>query len=203
MHVRNLYAGGYASNCYLVTDDTDTYSVVIDPSVPPPVLSGGRPARTQLVAILLTHTHYDHMLALEAWRELGAPVCVPAGDAIGFSDPCYNVSGVIFSEPTVFRQPDRLLRDGDTVTFGASGLTMLETPGHTAGGGSYYGEGNLFCGDTMFANGGIGRQDVSGGASAPMIMSLRRLLALPADTVVYPGHGGTTTVAHERTIHGL
>ena len=74
MHVRNLYVGGYASNCYLVTDDTDTYSVVIDPSVPPPTRSDGRPAGTHLVAILLTHTHYDHMLALEAWRALGAPV---------------------------------------------------------------------------------------------------------------------------------
>ena len=57
MHVRNLHVGGYASNCYLVTDDTDTYSVVIDPSVPPPTRSDGRPAGTHLVAILLTQTH--------------------------------------------------------------------------------------------------------------------------------------------------
>ena len=203
MHVRNLHVGGYASNCYLVTDDTDTYSVVIDPSVPPPTRFDGRPAGTHLVAILLTHTHYDHMLALEAWRALGAPVCVPGGDVIGFSDPCYNVSATVFGEPTVFRQPDRLLDDGDIVVFGTSSLTMLETPGHTAGGGSYYGEGNLFCGDTLFANGGIGRQDVSGGALAPILTSLRKLLALPADTVIYPGHGEITTVARERLMHGL
>lgn len=203
MHVRNLHVGGYASNCYLVTDDTDTYSVVIDPSVPPPTCSDGRPAGTHLVAILLTHTHYDHMLALEAWRDLGVPVCVPAGDAIGFTDPCYNVSATVFAEPTVFRQPDRLLHDGDIVVFGTSSLTMLETPGHTAGGGSYYGDGKLFCGDTLFANGGIGRQDVSGGALAPILTSLRKLLALPADTVIYPGHGEMTTVARERLMHGL
>ena len=108
-----------------------------------------------------------------------------------------------FGEPTVFRQPDRLLDDGDTITFGDSRLTMLETPGHTAGGGSYYGDGNLFCGDTLFANGGIGRQDVSGGALAPILTSLRKLLALPADTVIYPGHGEMTTVARERLMHGL
>lgn len=202
MHIRNLYADGYASNCYLVTDDTDAYSVVIDPSVPPPPLFDRSP-NEKLVAILLTHTHYDHMLALEAWRALGAPVCVPAGDAIGFRDPYYNVSATVFDEPTVFRQPDRLLHEGDTITFGTSSLTMLDTPGHTAGGGSYYGGGNLFCGDTLFANGGIGRQDVSGGALAPILTSLRKLLALPADTVVYPGHGETTTVARERLIHGL
>ncbi len=203
MHIRNLYAGGYASNCYLVTDDTDTYSVVIDPSVPPRTLADAHFAGTHLVAILLTHTHYDHMLAMEAWRALGAPVCVPAGDAIGFSDSRYNVSATVFDEPTVFRQPDKLLYDGDTITFGNSSLTMLDTPGHTVGGGSYYGEGNLFCGDTLFANGGIGRQDVSGGALAPILASLRKLLALPEDTAIYPGHGEMTTVARERLIHGL
>lgn len=203
MRVQNLYAGGYASCCYFLTDDSGQYSLVIDPSVPPPEPVDGSIGGTRLCAILLTHTHYDHMLALASWRKLGAPVCVPLADAIGLSDTHYNVSADIFGTPTVFAPPDRLLKEGDTVSFGTSALTVLNTPGHTAGGASYYGEGNLFCGDTLFKNGGIGRQDVSGGSSAAILASVRRLLALPPSTVIYPGHGPATTVAQEKMIHGL
>lgn len=203
MRVLNLYAGGYASCCYFLTDDSGRYSVVIDPSVSPPSPVNGLVEGTRLAAILLTHTHYDHMLALEEWRALGAPVCVPARDASGLSDPTYNVSATVFGAPTVFAPPDRLLQDGDIISFGSSCLTVLDTPGHTAGGASYFSDKMLFCGDTLFADGAVGRQDVSGGSSNAIYASLRRLLTLPPSTLIYPGHGGITTVAHEKMIHGL
>lgn len=203
MRVRNLYTGGYASCCYFLMDDAGGFAVVIDPSVPPPLSAGALPGGVILSAILLTHTHFDHMLALESWRALGAPVCVPEQDAVGMTDLRYNVSATLFGAPTAFPPPDRLLRDGDKIAFGDSVLTVLDTPGHTAGGVSYFGDGKLFCGDTLFANGGIGRQDVSGGSAVAICASIDRLLSLPPETVIYPGHGGTTTVARERMIHGL
>lgn len=203
MHVQNLYAGGYASCCYFLTDASGSFAVVIDPSVPPPLSAGKLPGGMHLSAILLTHAHFDHMLALERWRALGAPVCVSEADAQGFDDPGYNVSGALFGVPTVYALPDRLLREGDRIIFGDSSLTVLDTPGHTAGGVSYLGDGKLFCGDTLFAGGGVGRQDVSGGSAKAIGTSVARILALPPETVIYPGHGGVTTVARERTIHGL
>ena len=203
MRVLNLYAGGYASCCYYLTDDSGCFSVVIDPSAPPPLSAGALPGGASLSAVLLTHTHFDHMLALESWRALGAPVCVPESDAVGLTDPHYNVSATFFDAPTVFAPPDRLLHDGETIVFGDSLLTVVGTPGHTAGGVSYLGDGKLFCGDTLFANGGVGRQDVSGGSEDAICTSIVRLLSLPLETVIYPGHGGMTTVAAERMIHGL
>lgn len=203
MRVQNLYAGGYASCCYFLTDGTGCFSVVIDPSVPPPLSAGALPGGVHLSAILLTHAHFDHMLALDSWRALGAPVCVSDADMVGLTDSRYNVSATLFGVPTVFAPADRLLVDGDRIVFGDSSLTVLFTSGHTAGGVSYFGDEKVFCGDTLFAGGGIGRQDVSGGSAEAISASVRRILSLPPETVIYPGHGGVTTVARERMFHGL
>ena len=204
MKVTKLGGVGYASSCYYVTDDAGENAVVIDPSVPPaslPPRADGRQAR--LTAILLTHAHYDHMLALDAWRTPEVPVCVPRGDAVGFSDPDYNVSGPVFGVPTTFSPPDRLLSEGDEIPLGDEILTVLLTPGHTAGGCMYRGEGVLFTGDTIFADGAIGRTDVSGGSFTALMQSIERVLSLPRDTVLYPGHGRPTTVGNECAMHGL
>ena len=203
MRVQNLYAGGFASCCYFLTDGTGCFSVVIDPSVPPSLSAGALPGGVRLSAILLTHAHFDHMLALDSWRALGAPVLVSEGDMSGLTDPNYNVSATLFGAPTVFAPPDKLVWDGDRICFGDSSLTVLGTPGHTAGGVSYFGDGKLFCGDTLFAGGGVGRQDVSGGSAEAIRTSVRRILSLPPETVIYPGHGGVTTVARERKYYGL
>lgn len=199
MHIRNLYAGGYASCCYFVTDDSERFAVVVDPSVPPSVVGGERLAGVTVCAVLLTHAHYDHMLALFDWRDLGIPICAPAAEADGLGDPVYNVSATVFGLPTCYPPPDRLLSDGDEIRFGTSALTVMETPGHTRGGCTYVGEGNAFCGDTLFADGGIGRYDLSDGSYEALKRSVQRILALPAATVLYPGHGKSTTVARERT----
>lgn len=200
MRVYTLYHGGFTCSCYYVTDDAGEYAVVVDPGVSPAYLpADARKLRAKLVAILLTHTHYDHMMAMEEWRaESSAPVMVPRGDARGFSDPVYNVSAAMFGTPAVFPAPEGLLDEGDVIPFGDSSLRVLLTPGHTAGGCSYYGTGILFTGDTLFADGQIGRQDLSGGSGTAIAASVKRILSFPPDTVIYPGHGGSTTIAAEQ-----
>lgn len=205
MRVYNLYQGGFASCCYYVTDDAERFAVVVDPSVSPANLPpAARKLGAKLVAILLTHSHYDHMLALEEWRAgVGIPVMVPREDARGFSDPVYNVSALMFGTSAVYPAPERLLDEGDIIRFGDSSLRVLMTPGHTAGGCSYYGGGVLFSGDTLFADGQIGRQDLSGGSDTAIALSVKRMLSLPPTTVIYPGHGRSTTVAAEQTHFGF
>ena len=105
------------------------------------------------------------------------------------------VMGGSFKSPP---KPDRVLRDGDVIEVSDLKFTVLHTPGHTPGGISLLGDGVVFSGDTLF-NYGIGRTDMSGGDYATLMNSIMtKLMALPDDTIVYPGHGPSTTVGDER-----
>ena len=201
MRVQNLYHGGWASNCYYLVDRRGEFAVVIDPSVPPTCLDICGDGQPKLVAIILTHAHYDHMLYLDDWRKTGAPVYLGAGDVQGMTDPDYNVSGRVFGDPKTYGAADVLLRDGDTIIFGDETLTVYETPGHTEGCISLGCQSALFTGDTMFAYGSIGRCDLPGSSHDKMQASLSRLLAFPSQTKIYPGHGPVSTIAAEREIH--
>lgn len=93
--------------------------------------------------------------------------------------------------------PDRFLEDGDIVEIGDLKFAVLHTPGHTRGGICFYGEGVVFTGDTLFSN-GIGRYDLPGSSYDQLMESLSRLMKLPDETIVYPGHGPPTTIGAER-----
>ena len=90
-----------------------------------------------------------------------------------------------------------MLKDGDIIRAGELEFKVIETPGHSAGSICLYGEGVLFSGDTMFA-GDSGRVDIPGGSEEQMEGSLKKLLDLPPETIVYPGHGRSTTIMGER-----
>ena len=97
--------------------------------------------------------------------------------------------------------PTRLLQDGETIEIGKLSFTVLHTPGHTPGGICLLGDGVLFSGDTLFA-GSIGRTDLPGGDYGVLLRSLReRILTLPDETVVCPGHGQRTTIGRERQMN--
>ena len=194
MRVHCLYRGGYASNCYLVTDSEGSHGVIIDPSAPIP---SELLKTTAVDAILLTHGHYDHMLRLADWKAAtDAPIFIGRADAAFLTDPALNVSS-LFGTAYVGPTPDKLLDEGDVISFGTDQLTVLQTPGHTPGGLCYYGDGMLFCGDTVFADGGLGRTDLPGGSFSSLLTSRKRIFSLPEDTILYPGHGRTTVIAQE------
>lgn len=152
---------------WLITGDSDA-CVVVDPGDAGPVLQALRQRGLKLDAVLITHHHPDHQGGLDALlAQYEAPVYGPADERIQ-----YRTYG---------------LQEGDTVSLPGVGLELgvLETPGHTAGHISYYGDGLLFCGDTLFA-GGCGR--LFEGTPEQMIQSLGKITELPGETQFFAGH---------------
>jgi hydroxyacylglutathione hydrolase len=213
MFIRRLLVGPIQTNAYVVAHEASREAVAIDPGGPPgPILEVLKQNRFELQAIINTHGHGDHMAGNVALKQAtGAPVWVHEADAAMLTDAHANLlawAGVkVKTEPA-----DRTLREGDVVTIGDKDpnplvLRVVHTPGHTPGGMSLVGEGVVFCGDTLFA-GGIGRSDLPGGSEYQLLQSIReKLLTLPDETIVYPGHGPETTIGEERRhnpfLHGL
>lgn len=200
MIVRTLEVGMLRTNCYLVISERSREAAVIDPGGDPATILAALDAHDASVSlILLTHAHFDHIMAVpELIRETGAPLAIHEAEADLLADP---PSAFRMARPDVPQlTADRLLHDGDDVTIGDDVLQALHTPGHSPGGVSFYSaiQGLVFCGDALFAE-GVGRVDLPGGNGAELVRSIReRLFALPDDTVVYPGHGPSTTIGHER-----
>ncbi len=199
MTVVVLNLGELDTNCYVVWEDPNR-ALVIDPAdAPGTILSVLENKGLTLQAVVLTHAHFDHMLAAEAvCRATGAPLWVGADDAPALSDPGRNLSSWLSADKAITLTAQRTLREGDTVSLGAEiTLTVWETPGHTPGCICLVGEKTVFSGDTLFC-GSIGRTDFPGGDVPAMMVSLGRLMILPEDTVVYSGHGPATTIGREK-----
>ena len=195
LDIRTVTGGPLEVNTYVVGPGGGQECLLIDPGAEFASVEGAVCGRT-VKAVLLTHAHFDHMLYARPWLERGAKLYVHELDAPALSDPELNVSGVIGAKLTL-PQADVLLREGDVVREAGLELTVLHTPGHTPGGVCYQAGDVLFSGDTMFY-GSYGRVDLPGGNNMQMAMSLKRLLALPKETVAYPGHGMKTKIAWER-----
>lgn len=191
--------GEFMANCYIVACDETRQALVIDPGVPDPwIQSCVTDNGLTVVGIVLTHGHLDHIGGVDwvkGWS--GAPVSVHEADADYLTSPALN--GSLYFGTRVQASPaDRLLRDGDEVEAGNLRLRVIHTPGHSPGGVCLYRPGHLFAGDTLFA-GSIGRTDLPGGDYHTLIQSIQgRLLTLPPETVVYPGHGPSTTIGDEK-----
>lgn len=187
--------GDFDENTYVVGDAAEC--VVIDPGAPASEISpliGGR----NVAAILLTHTHFDHILGVDELRTItGARVHVPIGEKTGLEDPNVNLSAPFGME--VRRKPaDAFIMAGDQFRAGSIILTAADAPGHSVGHVVFKGDGFVISGDTLFS-GSIGRTDFPGASCDTLLASIRReLLTLADETVVYPGHGPKTTIGTER-----
>lgn len=204
MFIRQLPIGPIETNAYVIAHEASHEAFVIDPGGPPqPILRILKQNDLHLQAIINTHGHGDHIAGNVALKAAtGAPVWAPEGDAAMLTDPHANLlawSG--FDVETA--PPDRTLREGDTITIGeghadAVVLRVMDSPGHTPGGIVLIGDGFVFSGDTLFCQ-GIGRSDLPGGSERQLLASIRdKLLTLPDQTIVYPGHGPETTIGDER-----
>ena len=199
MQVLCLPVGMLQANCYIVYEQEGGEAVVIDPGAEEErILRRIGEHGLRVRHVLLTHVHFDHMLASrEVMEATGADLLVPAGDAQALNDNQLNARFLVGPDTPYPLTASRLLNEGDLVAVGGMRFHVLETPGHTAGGCCYICEDALFTGDTLFA-GSVGRTDLPGGSAALLMKSLGKLSALPGAYTVYPGHGEATTLEREK-----
>ena len=197
MNIHRLVLGELETNCYIVWSQ-DGQGIVIDPADDADsICSFIRDKDITVTAVVLTHAHFDHMLAAgEVCHLLSAPLYVGRGDQDALSDSHRNLSGWFTPPMEIDLTAERCLAEDDTISFGDTTLTVMETPGHTPGCICLLGDGVVFSGDTLFY-GSIGRLDFPGGDSRKMAESLNRLMLLAPETVVYSGHGRETTIGFE------
>ncbi len=202
MILQTLLVGPLGVNCYIVGDEQTREAIVIDPGGnASEILNVLQQQRLKLVAVVVTHAHFDHILALNEIRAaMHAPLWMHADEApiLAHAQEAGAMWGMHVNQPA---PAERLLQEGDTVSAGAIMLKVLHTPGHTPGGICLVEDKKVFVGDTLF-QGSIGRTDFPGGDYATLMQSIRdKLLPLPDDTIVYPGHGATTTIGEEKQLN--
>ncbi|NLV73662.1 MAG: MBL fold metallo-hydrolase [Chloroflexi bacterium] len=201
MKVLRKAVGPIQANAYICWCAETREAVLIDPGdEPEALLETLRTRRLELVWIILTHFHYDHIGAAEAIKkETKAPILIHRNDGPSLATPPDYFQALFgIKLPRIWA--DNRLMDGDIIPFGECELQVIATPGHSPGGICLYDavQGVVFTGDTLFQR-GIGRTDFPGSDHAQLIRSIsERLFSLPADTVVYPGHGGSTSIGDEK-----
>jgi len=196
-----LPVGPLQCNCSVIGDETTREAMVIDPGAEiENVLALVRKHNLQVKQIVITHAHIDHVGgAMKLRAATGAPILLNQNDYELLKMLDVQASWIGVAPPGKV-DIDQSIGQADTIKAGSLIANVLSTPGHTEGSVCLYfpAEKKLIAGDTLFA-GSIGRTDLPGGSYEKIINSLHeKLLALPDDTVVTPGHGPQTTIGHER-----
>jgi glyoxylase-like metal-dependent hydrolase (beta-lactamase superfamily II) len=199
LKIITIPVGPLQVNCYLAACETTGEAVAIDPGDEPPrIIEAIEREGLALKRVLLTHCHADHVGGLKGLVEgCRAPVLMHEGDR-PMLDSAVEHGRLFGLEIEAPPAPDGYLAEGDSVDFGEESLKVLHTPGHSPGGICFLGRAEVFVGDTLFA-GSIGRFDFPGGSYEKLIQGISsKILSLPEDTVVYPGHGPATNVGQEK-----
>lgn len=201
MDVRMWTVGPVAENTFLLRRDGSERALLVDPGDEGERLIAEIDALgAKVEAILLTHTHFDHVGAVAPLaRHTGAPVYCPAGEAMVLANIMDYVPWAGFG-PFESYEADVLVSGGERLELAGFGIDVVSTPGHSPAHVTYVvaDEGAIFSGDVLF-EGSIGRTDLPGGDLRTLMGSIATLLAtLPDETRVHPGHMGLTTLGRER-----
>ncbi len=198
--IGRLTLGICATNCYFLYREGTTDVIFVDPSDQGSYIFDSLKERGFSVAgILLTHAHFDHIWGSKELRELsGAKIYAYEGERNLCEDAEQNVSAQVGRPYTV--DPDVYVKDGDEITIARMTCKLIATPGHTEGSCCYYFEeaGILISGDTLFQE-SVGRTDLPTGSASAIVRSIKdKLLVLPEEVKVYPGHGDSTSIGAEK-----
>jgi glyoxylase-like metal-dependent hydrolase (beta-lactamase superfamily II) len=195
MQIEVFPVGNLQTNCYVTSDPQTKEALIIDPGFDytyevKQVIDYIEKAGLKVKFIINTHGHHDHI----------------GGDS--YLQKKYDVSVFIHSNDKHYLTEQNenaplnitTLKEGEIIKFGAESLKVMETPGHSTGSICLIGDKLVFSGDTLFA-GGIGRTDFEGGSDEDMTQSLKKLMTLPENFLVYPGHYEATTIGKEKSFN--
>lgn len=201
IRIKTCVLGAVSTNCYLVYDEKTKEGVVIDPADNASyILNLCSELEVNITAILLTHGHFDHILAVpDIHRAFRVKIYASEAEDAMLADTKLNMTGG-FRGPQISFHANVLLHEGDEFEMLGVKWRVLMTPGHTSGSCCFYlpDEGVLFAGDTLF-RGSYGRTDLPTGNTIRIVSSIvDKLFELPEDTMVYTGHGDPTTIAFEK-----
>jgi len=199
MFLQKIVVGNLFANCYIVAERKGGKGIVIDPGDEgEKIIDIVNTNKLQIIYIIATHAHIDHIGDVEVVQQTtGAKFLLHSQDSPFLKDPRLNLSSMT-EKPRIFPSPQMLLNDGEILRVGEIEIKILHTPGHTPGSICLKINECVFTGDTLFA-GGVGRTDLSGGNLKQLQKSIvEKLLNLPPDTQIFPGHGPESTIGKEK-----
>ena len=199
MKIIAMEVGVIGTNCYVVINEEQKKGVVIDPGGDADqILEKIKQKGITIEAIFLTHGHSDHIMAVDEVRGVtGAKVYISEADADMLTKASSNLS-VYMGAGREFKAADEFLIDGETITAAGLKFQVVATPGHTKGGICLLCGDTVFCGDTIFSE-SIGRTDLPGGSYSQILHSIKtKIMVLPDEMKLLPGHGPATTIGWER-----
>jgi hydroxyacylglutathione hydrolase len=200
MILEGLVVGMFQSNCYIVGSESSSEAMIVDPGDEGErILATLERLNLKAEIIVCTHTHVDHVGALQAMKDATGARVAMHRDAFESSRHDSRVTELLLgARARPFGEPGVFLEDGDEVNVGDLQFKVLFCPGHAYGHICLYGEGVVFTGDALF-QGGIGRFDLPGGDGKLLFTSIsEKLLSLPDETVVLAGHGPSSTIGEEK-----
>ncbi len=205
MILKMLVVGPFMSNCYVMGSEKTKEGMIIDPGASPEgILKTVEDLGLDIKVIVATHNHIDHIGAVARVKEAtGAPFAIHEvdGNRAALEAMSRGLSQMMGVSLGNMPAPDRLLKDGDTITVGEATFEVLHVPGHSPGGIALLSNKVIFSGDILFQY-SIGRTDFPGGSYSDLMDGIfTKLLVLPDETVVYPGHGPKTTIGTERKMN--
>jgi hydroxyacylglutathione hydrolase len=197
-----LSVGPMQTNCYIVADAGTGAAAVIDPGDETWRIEHSLAMHEWTLAwVLVTHGHFDHIAACgELAAKADCPIALhPADLPLWWMHGGAEIFGLHIPDQP---EPRHSLKEGEEIAVGGLTFVVFHLPGHSPGGVGFYEKEQawLFSGDTVFADGGVGRTDFLGGNEAVLKESIRRILRLPEQVEVHPGHGGPTSVGELRKI---
>lgn len=201
MKLEQIIVGPLQSNCYIIYDEESREGMVIDPGdEAEKIVNSIEQKKLRISYIVCTHAHFDHIGALSRLKGRTGAQIVLHRDELEIYEAARDQGafwGCTIEQPP---KPDIFVREGDTLTVAKTTFEVLHTPGHSPGGICLYGAGILLSGDTVFA-GSVGRTDFFGGNTEDLKKSFKRIISLPPETHILPGHGDPSTISAERELN--